>query len=193
MRLPIDIMHKIADYLAPGDLFNFTMLNSDTNMAVSKRQKDTMRLWNSIFQSYDWVDTLHSLGFTPVLISLDTNPLYIYLFFARLQHDTGPFAKQEILKSKECIERYFRRHRRGAKLYEAEFANITINISDLLFPGAPILVKGLEWASEGKKVKVFVYGSTMCLVSPESCLGYGLVNIPELSLASWKVGETAKN
>jgi hypothetical protein len=175
--LPDDVWHLILKKLHLPDLFRFSSAHPNAKSVIG----NSKTLWDSLFIKYEWVDDARQRNQTPVLMFIDGENPYLYLYLAprddnKWEIDSVPKAEQNMALLAK-IRESLRSSHRGSSPFEVEFENYTLDISNALLPGNYCCPPLFQMPYK-KNVVVAVYGEELKHIKPEMFKGYlGIIEL----------------
>ncbi|KAI3571880.1 hypothetical protein IWW34DRAFT_795529 [Fusarium oxysporum f. sp. albedinis] len=164
--LPDDVWRLIFKKLHLIDLFRFSSSHPNAKSVIG----NSKTLWDSLFIKYGWVDDVRQRNQTPVLMFIDGENPYLYLYLAprkgkKLRIDSDLKAEQNMALFTKIGESICSSHC-GRTPFEVKFENYTLDISSALLPGN-YCCPPLFQMSSNQKVVIAVYGEEFKDVKPE--------------------------
>jgi hypothetical protein len=152
--LPLDILHPISQLLASSyDLYRYMVTHRAFSSSTRQREKDTLKVWNSIFRSDKWAKGVVERGLKLVLIQTGQRKRYLYLAVTGkpriTEEDIDTVLDVKALRESLNVP--------SGEEYEIEFNHVTLNIEGIALPGCPIPVKSIDWLKTGKSLPVYTF------------------------------------
>jgi hypothetical protein len=164
--LPDDVWHLVCKKLHLTDLFRFCSSHRHAEISIGNAQAQ----WDSLFMDFRWVDDVRLRGQTPVLMFVDGERPYVYLYLASRNNepfDKDPDSQTErdvaLLKK---IKESLRSNNRSRSPFEVQLETCTLDMSNVLFHGVYICQHLFQMPSKNNVVMA-IYGERLENVKPK--------------------------